>query len=264
MNMNKELVDQCLNYIKVMRQKPILNGVVLDAETLTEIASKLPENRDIRELFGTNDGLPCVFSIELGCERCNSKKMCLLNKTQVVAYMENLRRISLGFPSKDYIKVSTCEPCKEKAKQEKKAKMRIAYSQSEKTYAEHSEKVKKENTATLINNFINPNATVKDGFTMKDVAEELDRRLKHCEENELRLAIKAMNYRDFLKTLYWRVCSYRAKKKSGFRCATCGNTNELRVHHSSYQCHGLEHTPLGMSFLTCLCEDCHIKHHGII
>lgn len=70
--------------------------------------------------------------------------------------------------------------------------------------------------------------------------------------------IKNMNYKDFLRTPYWRIIAEERKKFAG-KCACCGSTEKLAVHHPTYVNHGYEHENIWE--LTVLCSNCHAKIH---
>jgi hypothetical protein len=68
---------------------------------------------------------------------------------------------------------------------------------------------------------------------------------------------KSRNYDELLKMWYWRIIS--AKLRSNGKCAHCGVTKNLHVHHKTYKHHGCEH--LHLEDLEVLCEECHEKEH---
>jgi len=73
-----------------------------------------------------------------------------------------------------------------------------------------------------------------------------------------RLAV--MQYKGFLKTLYWRIIREYiiAEYKS---CQYCGSKNQLNVHHLDYSQRGQEYKDL--SCLILLCRACHETEHVI-
>lgn len=72
--------------------------------------------------------------------------------------------------------------------------------------------------------------------------------------------LSSMTYKDFLQTAYWRSISSFVKHNHGNRCATCGSSKFLTVHHKTYEHRGEEFFYL--NDLTCLCYHCHNKFHG--
>ena len=70
--------------------------------------------------------------------------------------------------------------------------------------------------------------------------------------------IKSMNYKEFLKTPYWKYIS-AARKTLSYGCEICGSQERLEVHHPTYEWHGyeLQH----YRELTVLCHDCHEIYH---
>lgn len=66
-------------------------------------------------------------------------------------------------------------------------------------------------------------------------------------------------YKRFLSSEYWRVVREIKIKESGGRCAVCGSSDNLQVHHRSYEHHGNEH--LHLDDLVVLCGRCHTLFH---
>ena len=78
-------------------------------------------------------------------------------------------------------------------------------------------------------------------------------------DNEsIRDFIVRMDYKEFLKTPYWKGIAQYLKSQSG-GCQMCGRDIDLVIHHRSYKMHGLEHTPEGQKELIVLCNSCHAK-----
>lgn len=73
--------------------------------------------------------------------------------------------------------------------------------------------------------------------------------------------LKALPYSDFLKTPYWQAVSAKIRSRDKYKCSLCGATNNLCVHHKSYEHHGNEAEWL--EDLTLLCDSCHTKFHGV-
>jgi hypothetical protein len=63
----------------------------------------------------------------------------------------------------------------------------------------------------------------------------------------------------FLKTPYWKACSFARKEKDNFNCAVhgpnCNNTTGLNAHHINYETCCLEH--ISLDYLTTTCRACH-------
>ena len=75
--------------------------------------------------------------------------------------------------------------------------------------------------------------------------------------------INKMDYTDFLKTNYWRIVAGILKNDRRM-CQVCNSTNDLIVHHRTYERHGYEHYPeVIKEDLTVLCDECHKKFHNI-
>lgn len=78
-------------------------------------------------------------------------------------------------------------------------------------------------------------------------------------ERQLQDNLRAMLYKDFVKTLYWKSIVLRRKFMDGIVCTRCGAKNDLAVHHLTYEHHGDERHHF--EDLTTLCKTCHEKLH---
>lgn len=74
-------------------------------------------------------------------------------------------------------------------------------------------------------------------------------------------SLRSLPYLRFLKTRYWKDVSDAVKERDGNKCAYCGSTSSLEVHHITYNHHGDEFENL--DDLVCLCHNCHSKEHGL-
>jgi hypothetical protein len=66
-------------------------------------------------------------------------------------------------------------------------------------------------------------------------------------------ALRKLPYQEYLKTRHWTALSAVAKLRAGNRCQICNGTEDLQVHHRTYERLGCER----LSDLTVLCK----KHH---
>lgn len=256
--MNQQLVDRSLAYAEAISSHPIEPGMEFDHETLVALSTLLPQNKFIRALFPVVDGLPVDYICEIQCDRCQSLKKTTLRKTQVIAYMECLRRIHEGRHRPNFQTVATCKECKEAEISEAKRKQE----NDRANFVENYRKERAANTDVLIRMFLMVDGQPKENADWKVVAQEMSRRASMCDEEKLSEAICEMEYGEFLRTPYWKIISYEVKKKNKFRCVMCDSGERLQVHHKNYSLHGYEHTYEGMRSLTCVCDNCHSKHHG--
>lgn len=74
--------------------------------------------------------------------------------------------------------------------------------------------------------------------------------------------VKNIEYKDFLKTPYWKIVSYYKKYSVGFKCELCGKSVNLQTHHLNYDRHFFEHE-FYKKDLECLCDDCHTLNHNL-
>ena len=89
---------------------------------------------------------------------------------------------------------------------------------------------------------------------------EWDASAPKADRDALSQRIRAMPYKDFLHTYYWRAIREQVICRDGKRCRTCGAWKHLDVHHISYDHHGEEHLFLGD--LQTQCRDCHEGEHA--
>lgn len=97
-----------------------------------------------------------------------------------------------------------------------------------------------------------------DGSTGENVRQMFKRASGRLGQQKFILCVKKMDYKDFIRTPYWKFVSEIVKKERG-RCQLCGSTKDLEAHHLTYEHHGdeLHH----LEDLTVLCHDCHAKFH---
>ena len=117
-------------------------------------------------------------------------------------------------------------------------------------------------TNAFIHRFLTPVKTAKTEtlrlFLNKYYGKDL--RSIHLDQEAIRLSIRSMSYKEFLRTVYWRAVAMAVKEAAGFRCSLCGRkTRALNVHHIIYDNHGTELQNL--QDLMCVCENCHKRLH---
>lgn len=77
----------------------------------------------------------------------------------------------------------------------------------------------------------------------------------------IRIKLMQLEYKDFLKTYYWKAIRLYMIHKNGDHCTLCSSESNLNVHHKTYDHHGLE--LFFLDDLIVLCVNCHAKEHGI-
>jgi len=77
--------------------------------------------------------------------------------------------------------------------------------------------------------------------------------MRHTINPELR----AMRYRDYLRSDEWAHKRQEVFKRAGHRCQVCNSSYELTVHHRTYVDFGQE----DVNDLICLCWSCHKLFH---
>jgi len=69
------------------------------------------------------------------------------------------------------------------------------------------------------------------------------------------------DYRSFLKSDYWKKVRQIVISRDKRCCIKCGRSDNLHVHHKTYEHHLIEHLYLGD--LITLCKGCHQTEHGL-
>lgn len=105
----------------------------------------------------------------------------------------------------------------------------------------------------------------KNGISESEKLKEVIANASMIDETELSDYINSMDYKDFLKTKYWKAVAAYKRYRAKYKCELCGSKNDtLHIHHKNYDAHGREHTLSVISEnLMCLCEKCHKKIHGM-
>ena len=121
---------------------------------------------------------------------------------------------------------------------------------------------KKENHDIAFNVFeeliINPNAHWNRGVSVFKKIDEIKSYLRFVDSSEVKEMIKKLEYKEFLRTPYWKAIS-EYKKYENKKCQLCSSTDNLHVHHTNYRILGEE--IFKMDELTVLCDKCHNKFH---
>ena len=118
-------------------------------------------------------------------------------------------------------------------------------------------KIRKENTEVYIKRYLDPSNSWKKG--VKTYQKINDLKELYINQKEVEEYIKDMDYYDFLETPYWKAIAEYIRKRADYKCQLCNSTENLNVHHRTYEHHGDELNNL--RDLICICEDCHYKFH---
>lgn len=71
--------------------------------------------------------------------------------------------------------------------------------------------------------------------------------------------LKMLPYQAYLETDHWKALREKTLDRDGRACRLCGSTEDLNVHHRTYERIGCE---LPMDVIT-LCRGCHAKFHSM-
>ena len=70
----------------------------------------------------------------------------------------------------------------------------------------------------------------------------------------------AEEYQEYLNSSHWKEVSAQCREEYDNRCAICGSTEKLNVHHWTYERLGEEYP----EDLVCLCQACHERVHRVM
>ena len=110
-----------------------------------------------------------------------------------------------------------------------------------------------------IDHYLNPEHEGDEEESNEDLYTRL-RFMKLWHSDNVAEYIRAMEYKDFLQSPYWKDISEYKKKTAGNRCQLCNKREVLNTHHRTYSIHGYE--ILNLDDLIVLCEQCHTKFHN--
>ena len=103
-----------------------------------------------------------------------------------------------------------------------------------------------------------PVADPQDPMSVSDSLDGLMSRLTHRRQGRV-AQLRAMPYREYLRSPEWRRTRRFALDRAGYRCQLCGKAQRgLQVHHLTYQRLGFEEP----DDLVALCDDCHAAQHA--
>jgi len=122
------------------------------------------------------------------------------------------------------------------------------------------EKAIENNTKCMIKHYLNPNNVWKTECTHKNRFHDIT--YYTVNDTIIKEYIRQMEYSLFLQTPYWKAIAQEVRIRAKFKCKQCENSENLAVHHTTYENHGNEHN-VGFFDLICLCDKCHKKAHNI-
>ncbi len=195
--------------------------------------------------FGYTEVIKCfsnssgeLWEIELFCRDCLDFFNANITKTKLLEFFKNQPKKAI------------CPCCSEKTKQKHKEQEKLSQKQNEKTTLQ--------NTEYYIETYLDPNRSWKKGTKVYEMWNQVDVKYGY-DWNIIKDHIKKMNYRDFLKTPYWKTVAQKKKHQCAYKCQLCNSGENLQTHHRTYDTFGEE--IFNMKDLTVLCDACHAKHH---
>jgi len=237
-----KFIDKIESYLKERRNKKIFIkresafcwSEICGLQRMVDSGEfKIAEITEIIETGG--DYLKDFFIAEVPCFECQSYYVnCNLSKTNLIKLI------------KDELD-TTCDKCKEKLK-----------NQQAKKEKENSGQTIEENTVWYISQYLNPEYVWPSGQSVWDKIQRLQP--YGVSWDKISDHIKAMPYKEFLKTPYWKAITQKKMKEAGFKCQMCNKEGLLSTHHRTYDIHGME--IFNLKELIVICQDCHKKHHN--
>lgn len=129
----------------------------------------------------------------------------------------------------------------------------------ERRTARKEEKAKK--TDEFIKRYLNPETKISPESIARFISKYIDgNATRDLNKTTIKKFIVDLPYEQFLKTIYWTSISSVVKARAGKKCAICGRTDKLQVHHTTYAHHGEEIKHIGD--LICVCPECHEIIHN--
>lgn len=122
---------------------------------------------------------------------------------------------------------------------------------------EEWEAIKSRDTMDYINTICNPEMIWNEGTKLSAMWSEIN---GNVYLESVATHLKDLDYKDFLKTPYWKAVAQKVRARAKWRCQICDEKTSLDVHHRNYACHGQEH--LYLNELIAICRPCHERHHG--
>lgn len=196
----------------------------------------------VKSLFKKSD--KTSYNVEHVCESCGNMFVDSVTKTKLFEQLQHLR--SNGKHDCKHIFCPNCEKINKELERQKSE-------QSEQRW----QKIKSQATDDFIESYLGANKSWKKGISSWNKIEEMRRMPVNI--SVISEYIKNMDYNDFLNTPYWKAVAERVKNKAKNRCQMCNSSENLNVHHRTYNNHGdeLHH----MEDLVCICKSCHQKYH---
>lgn len=192
----------------------------------------------MKSLFKKGDGFR--YFVEHRCSVCGEIKTSILTKSKVFKALTEIKN------HRDFV----CDDCNIEAEERRKKQIELN--------RENDNKLKQQNTLRYIDTYLDHCNQWTKGVKTYDKLNELK---KYVNYDEIADYIKGMDYHEFLETPYWKAISEYVKYRSKFHCIMCNKTENLNVHHRTYDIHGYELQ--NINSLVCLCKDCHEKFHNV-
>lgn len=120
-----------------------------------------------------------------------------------------------------------------------------------------------EEIKTYLLSYYNSNYSLKEGWRddFSSIVNEVFNIFYYFTESDIKRIVEQLDYKEYLKTSYWKVTRERALRKAHYKCQLCNSNENLNVHHKTYEHKGSEIRH--MDDLIVLCQKCHSKFHEI-
>ncbi len=248
--MDKEFIREILSTEDGTSDKLIKDGDFIDSELL-EILGKSSRKNLQKAFYSCKGSMPnggYKYLVELKCPICNTVHKKIVSKTKLMQILG----YSSTYSCDCYI--YHCETCEA----EEKIKAKKKQEERDTRWAEESER----RTKQYICDYLNPENSFRSDVQVGEKISCIMWKHYSGNENEIKEAVRSMNYYDFLKTPYWDGVRNYKLERAKYRCELCNGKGILNVHHKTYEHHGLEHLrTVADKDLIVLCKNCHEKFH---
>ena len=212
---------------------------IQDCSNLHEIREYSPSEFDTLYFYD----IESLYNFTWQCSRCSD---IFSSETNITGFKDYIKHFGT-----QKIYCTECEEEQKRIKEQQKEEQRTAV-----------ESAKKKNVSKFISLYLNPETQFIKKLTPYKQFHEIQIEYYRSDALEITEYIKGMNYRDFLKTAYWKAIANYCKYRSKYICSLCYSEKNLIAHHKTYEHHG-EEIEYFLTDIICLCDACHSRFHEV-
>lgn len=196
------------------------------------------------------------FMYQIKCSRCGRIENTTQTKTKFIEVLQT--EFNNQNSTNKQTHGNVCSDCSNAIKNELLQKRKEEQEEQEKLLTEQRENA----TEKFINVYLNPDFLWNAEFNKSKWFKHLQYKYTYAHKSKVIEHIKNMQYYDFLKTPYWKAIAQQKRYYAKYKCELCASSENIAVHHKTYDNHGNEIENL--SDLIVLCSECHEKFHDIV